>query len=429
MIIRTRSGNTEIRSGEWGTSWHIPQPGTNMVSKAGVLVNDEEVFGLPAVSNVIRSPSEVIASLPFMVYTGKPRKRAEGSWQWSLLHDDPDSEGTGTFQFFNDLNVSLESVQNTFIQKVKRRKRSSRIYELKILDPQRVRCYIGKDGYKKFDIYIGAGETLVGLDNREILHIRGFTPRPGSCVGMSLVAIHRNQLGNSLAMQAFEGDYFRNNAVPPFWFTGAKNKEHAQDLVAGHNAAHQGAGKQRKVGALWGQIDVKTVPVTMDDAQYIEARQMTIEEACRIWRWPKELLELTQSASGRPPTDENQWMARAMKFYILPRLKRIESAFKSDPDLFDQGKYVGEFLTAALERADFITRMQGYKDARQGGWATANEIRDYENLPPRADGDTLLETPTGSAPNTVPSRKPGGQQQDNGGSRNGSVQQLEEMLT
>ena len=97
-----------------------------------------------------------------------------------------------------------------------------------------------------------------------------------------------------------------------------------------------------------------------------------------------------------------------LKFYVLPRLKRIERAFAADLDLYSGTGLVGEFMTAALERADFVTRMRGYKDARQGGWATANEIRDYENLPPRDDGDSLLETPTGSAPNAVPAQ--GGQQ-------------------
>lgn len=379
-------------------SSQIPQPGSNFQSSAGVPVTEAAAYGLPAVSNVIRSPCDVIASLPFMVYQGTPRRRAERSWQWQILHDNPDDLATGTFQFFYDLELSMEASQNTFIQKAKSR---TRIESLYVIDPQRVRCYRDRTtGEKKFDVYVGGGDNSIGLTTDDILHIRGFSPIPGSAVGKSLLETHKDTIGNALAMQSFEGDYFRNFAQPPFWFTGARNKEHAMDLIEGHNSQHMGAGRQHKVGALWGTVDVKTLPISMADSQYIEAKQLSVEEACRIWRWPKELMELTQAASGRPPTDENQWISRAMKFYILPRLKRIERAFAADADLFMLSGLVGEFLTAALERADFITRMQGYKDARQGGWATANEIRDSENLPPRADGDTLLITPTGSAPNT-----------------------------
>lgn len=412
MIIRTRNGDVELRSSaEWGTSHLIPQPGSNWISNSGVPVTEEIAFGLPAVSNVIRSPAETIASLPFLTYRGNPRKRAEDSWQWRLLHDEPDDMGTGTFNFFYDLELSLEACQNAFAQKAKSRKRVEALY---IIDPQRVRVYRDKQGVKRFDIYEGNGETKKGMTSADILHVRGFSQLPGGVVGTSLIEMHRNALGSQLALQGFEGDYFRNGAIPSFFFTGAKNREHAAELIELHNSQHGGAGKQFKVGALWGMTDVKPVPVSMVDAQFIEAKQMSVEEACRIWRWPKELMELSASQAGNQTGDENAWTAKMLKFYVLPRLKRIERAFASDPDLYSGTGLVGEFMTAALERADFVTRMRGYKDARQGGWATANEIRDYENLPPRDDGDTLLETPTGSAPNAVPAQ--GGQetQQSNG---------------
>lgn len=429
MIIRTRSGDVELRSSEWGDSSRLPSPGGRWYSASGIPITEQSALGLPAVSNVIRSPSEVIASLPFMVYRGQPRKRAEKSWQWNLLHDQPDDLGTGTYQFFYDLNMSLEGTQNAFLQKARSR---SRVEALYVLDPMRVTVRRDPDtGEKLFDVYLGNGEKLKDLTNREILHIRGFSPVPGGVAGVSLVEVHRDAIGSQLAMQLFEGDYFRNSAQPPFFFTGAKNKEHAMDLIEGHNSRHQGAGKQFKVGALWGQTDVKSIPMSMADAQYVDAKQMSVEEACRIWRWPKELMELTTQSAGQQPNDEGAWTARAMKFYILPRLKRIESAFAADPDMFAASGLVGEFLTAALERADFVTRMRGYKDARQGGWATANEIRDYENLPPRADGDSLLETPTGSAPNASPAAPAPSKGQQNGKTTNAAMELLleEEMWT
>ena len=417
MIIRTRQGDVEVRAKEWGNSSDIPSPGTRFISGTGMMVTEDSALGLPAVSNVIRSPSEVIASLPFMTYTNNPRARAEKTWQWRLLHDEPDDLGTGTYQFFYDLELSLEASQNTFLQKAKSRNKIEALY---VIDPQRVRVYRGKDGTKLFDVYNGDGETVRALTSDDILHIRGYTPIPGTVVGVSLIESLRNSIGSMLALQGFEGDYFKNGAVPSFFFTGAKNREHAMELIEMHQSRHRGVGNQFKVGGLWGTADVKPMPLSMQDAQFVESKQMSVEEACRIWRWPKELMELSASSAGQQAHDENAWSARMLKFYILPRVKRIERAFAADKDLFGSSKLVGEFLTAALERADFVTRMRGYKDARQGGWATANEIRDYENLPPREDGDTLLETPTGSAPNTVPAS--GGQAQEPPApSKNGKV--------
>lgn len=393
MIVRTvRSGNVELRS-TWGTDHIIPRPGNSWVSWAGQAITQDGVFGLPAVSNVVRSPSEVMGALPFMVYRSREtRERAEDSWQWQLLHEAPNDEQS-TYEFFHDIEMSLESTQNAFVWKAKS---SSRVEALYCFDPQGVRVYRDDNGQKRFDLLGTKFGDAKGLTTSEILHVRGYTPRPGAVCGVSLLQQHRDPLGIGIAMQRFEGDYFRNGAMPSFFFTGASNKTHAKELIELHNEQHQGTGKQFKVGGLWGQADVKPVPVSMVDAQFIESRRLGVEDACRIWRWPKLLMEIT---GERDPLDENAWTARFMKFYLLPRLKRIERAFAADPDLFAGQPLYGEFLTAALERADYVTRVRGYKDARQGGWITANEIREGENYPARPDGDSLLQTPTGSAPN------------------------------
>lgn len=413
MIIRTRQGDVELRSaGEWGESWKIPQPGDSAVSAAGVAVTTDRAYGIPAMSNVMRSPAEIIGALPFMVYRDKPRRKADNTWQWQLLHEEPDDEGTGTYQFFFDLDHSLEGYQNTVLQKVKS---PTRVEALRVMDPNRVRIYRDREtGEKLFDIYNGerGGVYTGGID--EFLHIRGFSPTPGGLCGVSLINIHRDSIGSMLAMQQFEGDYFRNSAQPPFWFTGAKNQEHAQDLIKSHNARHRGSGKQFGAGALWGSVDVKTIPMSMADAQYVDAKNMSVEEACRILRWPKELLELSSAQAGQAPRDENAWVARMLKFYVMPRLKRIERAFAADKDLFGVSNLFGKFLLAEMERADFVTRMRAYKDARQGGWATANDIREWEEMPPHTNGDTLLETPTGSAPNDVGPTPSGGEPSANG---------------
>lgn len=398
MIVRTRQGrNVETRDQEWGNSWIIPQAGYQWLTNAGVPITNDTAVGLPAVGNVLRSISEIIASFPFCVHRGTAngKKQATDSWQWELLHEEPDEVATGTFQFFYDLVMSLESTQNSFIQKVKSRKR---VEALTVIDPQRVKVYRDKDTQQKlFDVYVSPTKTVKGLTADDILHIRGFSEHPGDIVGVSLLKIHREALGVAVALQSFEGDYFKNGALPPFWFSGAKNAGHATELLAAHNATHQGPGKHNKAGALWGDIDVKSLNISLADAGYATAKQFSIEDVCRIWRWPKEFMENT--TGERLPQDEQAWQSRIQKYYIYPRVKRIERAFAADRDLFAMSGLTGGFDLSELERADFPTRMTAWKDARQGGWITANEIREPEGLEPHPDGDQLLITPTGSAPN------------------------------
>ncbi len=396
MILATRGGgNREYRmAGEWGYDHFIPRSGWGSVSSAGVVVSDDQAYGIPAVSNVIRSPAEIIASMPFLVYNkGPERTRAEDSWQWRLLHDQPSLERS-SFDFFYDLVLSIEATGNAFVRKAKFRKE---VVELEVLDPHRVNLHVDpQTGEKLFDVYVDHGKVIRDLKSDVIFHVRGFTPNPGAVAGVSLLELHRDPVGAAAAMQRFEGDFFRNSAQSPIVITGAQNPEHAAGLGRAWNESHAGTGNQWKTAALWGQLDVKHMPISMADALFVETKRLSIEDICRIWRWPKELLEL---GGDQEFSDEGGWSARFLKYYLLPRLRRIERAFAADPDLFGAAPVFGEFLTASLERADFVTRTRGYKDAIQGGWITPNEIRELENYPPKDGGDDLQQTPVGGAPN------------------------------
>ena len=402
MILKTRrNGNIELRAGEWGTEHIIPRNGSSFISSAGLPITETDAFGIPAVSNVVRSVAGLIASLPFFVYReGQVREPARNSWQWKLLHDQPSQE-LSSFDFFFDLALSLESTQNAFVQKAKTPR--GLVVELQVLDPHRVTVKRDKEtGEKLFDIWVGAGNVVRDQTSAEILHVRGFSPNPGALAGVSLIGLHANVLGAQKAMQQFEGDYFRNSGVPPFWFTGAANAEHATDIISAHNAAHAGTGNRFKPGALWGPLDVKSIPISLADATYADTKQLSIEDVCTIWDWPVWMVK--GSDPGQP--DPNARMSEFLRTKFLYRLRRIERAFAADPDIFAGQPLFGEFLTAALERADFVTRVRGYKDARQGGWVTANEIRTWENLPPADGGDELQQTPVGGAPNPTDQGNP-----------------------
>ena len=353
MILASKWGNRELRT-QFGDS-SPARSASAWLSASGVAVTPDQAFGLPAVSNVIRSPAEVIASLPFVVYTeGETKERAPESWQYELLHDRPSSE-CDTFEFFYDLALSLEATQNAFLQKAKFR---SRVYELYVLDPQRVTVKRDREtGEKRFDVYLSSSNVRRDIGTDEILHIRGFSPAPGAVAGMSLLHQHRDPLGAAIAMQKFEGDYFRNSGLSPLFFELGErgNAQQAKEMVDFYQAQHAQPGNRFKVSAVWGGTGVKPVPLGLDDALFAEAKRLSIEDACRIWRWPKKLLEMGDETAE---ANEDAWTARFLKFYLLPRLKRIERAFAADPDLFWASGLFGEFLTAALERADFVTRVR-----------------------------------------------------------------------
>ncbi len=385
MILRTARGEQRTVAPEFNPSGQIIVPyGLGAFTGAGVIVDQQTAYGLPAVNSVIRQPASLIATLPFKTYRNGPEGvpvEALDAWQFDLLNEAPNEE-TDSYQFFYDVALSIEASQNCFIHKIKS---GSKIEALRVLDPQAMRVTRDQStGPLTYKYYNNGKETPIPAD--QVLHIRGFTPCPGNPVGVSLIHVLRDALGAQAAAQNFVGDYYRNNAQAPLYFTGHANQQQAQDNRDLWNAQHQGSGAQHKPGFLWGNIDVKTVPLSMADAAYAETKRLSTEDACRIWHWPVHLMEI----SGDPPLrNEDMWTALFMKIYVMPRLRRIEKAFAADPDLFAGQELFGQFVVDEIERSDASVRAVAYKDFIQGGVYTPNEARALEKLPPKDGGDDI----------------------------------------
>lgn len=388
MILATPFGNREIR-GEEFTEHPVSRSGA--VSYAGRYVSVDVAAGLPAVASAVLRVSELIASLPVIVYRGGKgvRERATGTWQWDLLHRAPNRDQSPA-EYFQDVAAGVESCGNSFSQKLRAR---GRVTELVPLDPETVRCYRDAAGRKSFDVWTRDG-VVKGLTTADILHVRGPTIK-GGLVGLSPIALHRHTLGNQVAMEEFLGNFFLNDARPGvvLKFPERINAAQAEEYLEAWNARHAGAGNHHRASAVGGGADVEVLPVSLDDAQFVESMRYGVADVARIYRLPRSILE--EGEIG----DTAQEVERLAKFSLFPRLRRIEQAFAADPDLFGSGDLLPEFLMDALERPDTRTRYDAYRLARQGGWVTANELRARENLTPLDGGDELQQTPVGGAPN------------------------------
>ena len=390
MRLFRRQREPDKRSGEFGTS-AIPLQCQGMFAHTGQVLTTDSAAGLPAVASAIMRLSELIASLPLIVYTGEgaDRRRADRSWQWQLLHEAPNLD-CSAFDFLYDVVASIESYGNAYVQK---RKARGRVEELYVIDPARVTCRIDRvTGSKVFEVM--ADGRRVELTSAEVLHVRGPTLR-GSHLGMSPIQLHRNAIGNALAVEEFAGRFFRNDASPgvALKFPGNLTPEQAREFAEIWNQQHAGVGNARRTGVLGGGGDITVLPVSLEDAQFIETMRYGVAEIARIFRVPKSLLE-----EGDPGETANE-VERVAKFSLLPRFRRIERAFAADADLFAGSGMFPEFLADGLMRPDTVTRYRAYKDARQGSWITSNEIRAMENMPPVPGGDEILVTPVGGAPN------------------------------
>lgn len=380
---------------DFGREDLIPLPGANYATWTGMYLQDDQAAGLPAVGAAVRLISETIGSLPCIVYrgSGPDREKATGTLQWDLLHERPSIDST-PFDLFQDIAACVETRGNAFVQKV--RDPRGRVTELIVIDPDAVRVYRDSETReKKFDIQAG-GERYTGLTSTDILHVRGMTLR-GGIRGISPVELHRNSISMGYAVQEYVGRYFQNDASPGLVIKvpGTLSNQQARQILEVFAANHSGLRNAHRPGILAGGADLDQVRVNLADTTAVDAQKFAVFEVARMFNVPPSLLGALEG-TARAPEDE---AAAFLKFCLGPRLRRIESAFRADPDLFSGTELYPEFKVDSLLRADTAERFTAYVAARQAGWLSANEIRELENYPAVDGGDNVQQTPVGGAPN------------------------------
>jgi HK97 family phage portal protein len=379
--------------------WSLPSR-TPYWSTSGTFVDTASSLGLATASACIRIVSETIGMMPLKIYEGeRPEvEEARDSWQWFRLKERPNEEQSA-FDFWQDAAMSVEATGNAFIWKAIARRpvQDEGDIELFMLDPANVFLKRDPDTNRKYYEVRRSNGRTERVPASQILQIRGWATTPGSDLGVSPIALHRETLGAALAARQYQSNVYTTGGNFPGVIQVPDNPpQDALDRFQ-NELEQRHAGVNRPLvltrGASW-----QTTGMTLRDAEYIEQQQFSGEEICRIWRvWPPMVGLLFGSAQRQPAQEDFQ---RFMQADMAPRLRRIEMALRRDADLFPAGgDLFPEFLTAAVLKPSLTSRFAAYKDARQGGWTTANEIRANENLPAIEGGDELQQTPVGGAPN------------------------------
>ncbi|MFA5054403.1 MAG: phage portal protein [Parcubacteria group bacterium] len=369
--------------------WSSPPPESWLLS--GGLLTLDQALGLPALLGVLLRIAQGVGMTPQLVYSdGEVRDKAKDSWQWTLLHKRPSDEcGPATFR--SDIALSLAGSGKAYVRKFKVR---DRVRALMVLDPAKVTTE-RKAGRLVFRDECESAASPAMRTQSEIIFMRG-PSLSGGPEGIAPITSARMAISAGVKRIGFETRHFDNGARPGvvLEFPNEITKEQAKEQVEVWNETHKGWENASKTGVVGGGAKVKDLPVSLEDAQFVETNQFTARQIAMIYGVPPAFLCL-----GEQGMTDQDW-TQLLTFGLGWIYTTIDQAFNADPDLFpDDAGLFCEHLADGLIRFDPSTRYRGYKNARQGGWITGNEIRQMENRPPHKDGDELQKTPVGGAPN------------------------------
>jgi HK97 family phage portal protein len=126
-------------------------------------------------------------------------------------------------------------------------------------------------------------------------------------------------------------------------------------------------------------MDYQTVSMTLEDAEWIEARKFSVIEVCRLFRVPPVIVQSMESANYSNSVElARQFVTLCLRRHLLAWEQAISRQL-----LTEAGRriYFAEHGLEGLLRGDSATRSAFYHDAISDGWMTVDEVRQLENLP------------------------------------------------
>ncbi|MGV6989647.1 phage portal protein [Testudinibacter sp. P80/BLE/0925] len=364
----------------------IATPHISQTTESGNIVNAETALKLSAVWACVKLRSQTIASLPLHLRNSN-REQANEHPLYRIIHDSPNADMCAS-EFWEAQSASLDLWGNAY-SLINRT--SGKIVSLDVLDSQCMRVKRGRNGeiiylYDKNNS--DGGEYL----ESDILHFRGFTL--DGLIGLSPIQYQAQCIGAQVDANKAASSAFKNNLkAGGFIKTGSRVLTDEQRSRMRQNlatfSAPENAGKWMVLEAEMEPANSAGSWINPLDAQLLESRFFGIEEICRAFSVPPQLIYRTDKASSWASSLE-QTNLGFLTYSLQPTLKRIEQTISRK--LFqpsERKEFYPLFSVEGLLRADSAGRANFYAQMLQNGVMSRNEVRKLENLPPVDGGDTL----------------------------------------
>lgn len=351
---------------------------------SGETVNEKSAMQIATVYACVRLLAESVAGLPLHLYkytdeSGRDKVCATEHPLYKLLYRQPNPEMT-SFSFFETLMTHLLLYGNAYAQIIRDGRNS--VMSLYPLLPENVEVDRDENGriYYIYHAYTdekpGERDKDIFFRSDEIFHVPGLGFN--GLVGFSPIAMMKNSLGTTLAVEKYGSVFFKNGAQPSGVLehpgvlkNPEKIRENWSDVYGGANNAH-------KVAVLEEGMSYKAISLPPEDSQFLSTRQFGVNEICRIFRVPPHLVQDLEHATFS--NIEHQSIDFVVHT-LTPWLVRFEQAIVKDLLLeSEQDVYFPKFNVDGLLRGDYQSRMQGYATGISNGFLSPNDIRRLENM-------------------------------------------------
>jgi HK97 family phage portal protein len=343
--------------------------------------------------------SELVSTLPVDEF-----RRVDGgpavALPPSMLLTDPAGDGSGFEVWCRQVMTSLLLRGNAF-GLVSELDDSMWPTRLNVLHPDRV----------SLRRELNFGEVVWLVDNKPVdkwpagplWHLQAYSS-PGSPVGLSPIRYAAETIGLGLATRKFGAQWFGDGAHPTAVLESEYPIDEEQAKVLKqrvYDALHGGRGAL----IMGAGTTLKPMQVSPDESQFLETTQANVADVARYFRVPPETIG-GKAADGLTYANQEQRGIALLTYTLNPWLVRLERSLSR---LRARPRFV-KFNADALLRVDLLSRYKAHDISIRGGFASPDERRRLEDLPPipGGKGAQFLWPPGGAAPKTTSTSPSGG---------------------
>lgn len=352
---------------------------------SGERVDEKSAMQISTVYACVRLLAESIAGLPLHLYryTGKngEKEKAAEHPLYKVLYRQPNPEMT-SFVFRETMMTHLLLWGNAYAQIIRDGKNG--ILGLYPLSPENVEADRDESGeiYYIYHAYTdevpGENNKDIYLRNDDVFHIPGLGFN--GLVGFSPIAMMKNSLGTTLAVEKYGSAFFRNGAQPSGVLEHPGVLKDPAKIRENWTAVYGGANNAHKVCVLEEGMTYKAISLPPEDSQFLETRKFTVDEICRIFRVPPHLVQDLEHATY---SNIEHQSIDFVQHTLTPWITRFEQGIMKDLLLEEeQDVYFPKFNVDGLLRGDYQSRMNGYAVGIANGFMCPNDVRRLENMDP-----------------------------------------------
>ncbi|MBA1238710.1 phage portal protein [Pseudomonas kunmingensis] len=371
---------------------------TGFPGVAGVDVNTTTAEGISAVYACVAAISETVGSLPLDVYrnTDNGREKAKTHPLYRLLHDAPNNYQTA-LEFREQMQRHVLLRGNAYAEIVWNPNGS--VKALLPMHPDSVTVLRSSLGNLVYDHVDGKGNQRRLLAD-EVLHLRYHSD--DGILGRSPIQVARDTIGLALAERTHGAKMFEQGTklsgvieTPP-----GTTKEQAGQIRESWSAGQSGVGNHGKTAVLPQGATFKTVSMTLEDAEWIEARRLSIVETARLFRVPPVMIGDMEAANYSNVVELARFfVTNTLRRHLVMWEQAVNRACINNPAFFVEHNVEG------LLRGDSLARANFYQRGIEDGWMLKSEVRRIENLPAIEgidDAQTEDATPATGRPDAQP---------------------------